>query len=131
MICKGLAVYLYSFSTKNGPKTRPAEDLIFYISTNFRQYVTHGAIPVTECLADYYRTGELTVTEYVEETYDSVDHHIKEVGVTPPDLKILLDELQSVQNPEHGLYQSWIGDDTRQRWLAHIQSVYQTLQAHT
>ena len=108
-----------------------AEELISRISTNFHRYFTHGAILVAECLADYYRTGELTVTEYVGETYDPVDHHIKEVVVTPADLKILLDELQSVQNPEHGIYQCWIGDDTRQRWLAHIQSVYQTLQSHT
>ena len=116
---------------RQGNRGCSAEDLIFYIGANFRQYFTHGAILVAECLADYYRTGELTVTEYVGETYDPVDHHIKEVVVTPADLKILLDELQSVQNPEHGIYQCWIGDDTRQRWLAHIQSVYQTLQSHT
>lgn len=116
---------------RQGNRGCSAEDLIFYIGMNFHQYFTHGAILVAECLADYYRTGELTVTEYVGETYDPVDHHIKEVVVTPADLKILLDELQSVQNPEHGIYQCWIGDDTRQRWLAHIQSVYQTLQFHT
>lgn len=116
---------------RQGNRGCSAEDLIFYIGANFRQYFTHGAILVAECLADYYRTGELTVTEYVGETYDPVDHHIKEVVVTPADLNILLDELQSVQNPEHGIYQCWIGDDTRQRWLAHIQSVYQTLQSHT
>ena len=107
-----------------------AEKLVFYFSENFPQNFTHGALLAAECLADYYRTGELIVTEYVGKNYDLVDHHIKEVIVTPADLKILLDELQSVQNPEHELYQCWIGDDTCQRWLAHIQSVQQTLKEH-
>ena len=107
-----------------------AERLIFYISANFCQNFTHGALLIAECLADYYRTGELIVTEYVGENYDPVDHSIKEFVVTPADLKILMDELQSVQAPEHELYQSWIGDNTRKKWLAHIQSVYQTLRQH-
>lgn len=92
-----------------------AENLIFQIGANFHQYFTHMAILIAECLADYYRTEGLTVTEYVGEKYDPVDHPIKEFGAIPADLKILLDELQDVQNPEHGLSQGWLGDDTRQR----------------
>ena len=108
-----------------------AAELVFYFSKCFPQNFTHGALLLAECLADYYRTGELIVTEYVGKNCDPVDHHIKEFVVTTADLKILLDELQSVQNPEHELYQCWIGDDTRQRWLAHIRSVQQTLKEHT
>lgn len=105
----------------------PPEGLDCYINANFPRDFTHAALLIAECLADYYRTGELIVTEYVGENYDPVDHHIKEFVVTPADFKILLDELQSVQNPECELYQCWIGDDTRQRWLAHIRAVQQTL----
>lgn len=108
-----------------------AVELVFYFSECFSQNFTHGVLLLAECLADYYRTGELIVTEYVGKNCDPVDHHIKEFVVTPADLKILLDELQSVQNPEHELYQCWIDDDTRQRWLAHIRSVQQTLKEHT
>jgi hypothetical protein len=108
-----------------------AAELVFYFSKCFPQNFTHGALLLAECLADYYRTGELIVTEYVGKNCDPVDHHIKEFVVTTADLKILLDELQSVQNPEHELYQCWIGDDTRQRWLAHIRFVQQTLKEHT
>ena len=108
-----------------------AVELVFYFSECFSQNFTHGVLLLAECLADYYRTGELIVTEYVGKNCDPVDHHIKEFVVTTADLKILLDELQSVQNPEHELYQCWIGDDTRQRWLAHIRSVQQTLKEHT
>ena len=108
----------------------PPEKLDFYISENFPRDFAQAALLIGECLADYYRTGELIVTEYVGKNYDPVDHHIKEFIVTPADLKILLDELQSVQDPEHELYQCWIGDDTCQRWLAHIQSVQQTLKEH-
>ena len=60
-----------------------AENLVFYFS---------------------YCTGELTVIEYVGKSYDPIDHHIKEFVVTLADLKILLDELQNVQNPEHEFY---------------------------
>ena len=108
-----------------------AEKLVFYFSESFPQNFTHGALLIAECLADYYRTGELIVTEYVGKNYDPVDHHIKEFVVTPADLKILLDELQSVQDPEHWLYQSWFEDRDRERWLVHIQSVHQTLNEHT
>ena len=108
-----------------------SETLVYYFGISFPQNFTHGALLVAECLYDYYRTGELIVTEYVGKNCDPVDHHIKDFVVTLGDLKILLDELQSVQNPEHELYQSWIGDDPRQRWLAHIRSVQQTLKEHT
>lgn len=108
-----------------------AEDLVFYFGINFPQNFTHGALLIAECLADYYRTGELTVTEYVGENYNPVDHHIKEFVVTPADLKILLGELQGVQSPEHELYQSWFEDGDREKWLAHIQSVCQTLREHS
>lgn len=108
-----------------------AEDLVFYFGINFPQNFTHGALLIAECLADYYRTGELIVTEYVGENYNPVDHHIKEFVVTPADLKILLGELQGVQSPEHELYQSWFEDGDREKWLAHIQSVCQTLREHS
>ena len=107
-----------------------AETLVHFFGINFPQKFTHGALLIAECLADYYRTGELIVTEYVGGNDDPVDHHIKEFIVTGADLKILLDELQSVQNPEHEYYQSWFCEDTRQQWLTHIQAVYQTLSEH-
>ena len=105
-----------------------AENLVFYFSENFPRNFTHGALLIAECLADYYRTGELIVTEYVGENYNPVDHHIKEVTVTDAELKILLDELRKVQDPAHELYQSWFEDSDREKWLAHIQSVQQSLE---
>ena len=105
-----------------------AEDLVFYFGISFPQNFTHGALLIAECLADYYRTGELIVTEYVGENYDPVDHHIKEITVTNAELKILLDELRKVQDPEHEVYQSWFEDSDCEKWLAHIQSVQQSLE---
>ena len=107
-----------------------AAELVFYFSESFPQNFTHRALLLAECLADYYHTGELIVTEYVGKSKDPVDHHIKEFVVTPADLKILLDELQSVQKPEHEFYQGWFEEETRQQWLAHIRSVQQTLNEH-
>jgi hypothetical protein len=63
---------------------------------------------------DYYRTRELIVTEYVDESYTPVDHHIKNLVVSEGDLKTLLDEQRKVQDPENELYQSWFKEETRQ-----------------
>ena len=79
------------------------EDLVFYFSENFPHNFIQGALLIAECLADYYRTGDLVVYEYIGENYDSVEHRIKDFVVMEADLKLLLDELQSVQNPEHWL----------------------------
>ncbi len=108
-----------------------AKQLVQYFGVTFPERFTQGALLIAECLADYYRTGELAVTEYVGEKYDPVEHHIKDFTITSSDLQSLLEELQSVQNPEHWLYQSWRDEATYQQWQTHIQSVYQTLKEHT
>ena len=92
---------------------------------------THAALLVAEYLADYYRTGELIIFDYVGENYDPVEHHIKNFIVTGTALQPLLTELESVQNPEHWKYQGWASKEILQQWLTHIQSVYQTLKEHT
>lgn len=106
----------------------PPGKLDFYINENFPRDFAQAALLIGECLTDYYRTGELTVTEYVGENYNPVDHRIKEVVVTKDDVSFLLDELRKMQIPGHELYQSWIRDSDRKKWLAHIQAVQQTLQ---
>ena len=45
-----------------------AVELVFYFSECFSQNFTHGVLLLAECLADYYRTGDLIVTEYVGRT---------------------------------------------------------------
>ena len=101
-----------------------------YISESLMHDFTHAKLLVAECLADYYRAGELIIYDYVGENYDQVEHRIKEFVVTEFDLQLLLRELQSVQNPEHWLYQCWRDDETRKEWLDHIRGVYQTLKEH-
>ena len=61
---------------------------------------------IAECLADYYHTGELAVTECLGGNYNPSDHHIIEFVVTEADLGFLLDELRKVQSLEHEMYQS-------------------------
>lgn len=116
--------------TRRANRGCSAKALVYYINMNFCQNFTHRALLITESLADYYRTGELIVTEYAGEKHEPVDRSIKEFIVTPADLKILLDELQSVQEPEHEIYQSWLTESNLEKWLAHLRSVYQTLKDH-
>ena len=61
----------------------PPEGLDCYINANFPRDFTHAALLIAECLADYYRTEELTVTEYLGKNYDPVDYHkriVKRLG---------------------------------------------------
>ena len=45
-----------------------AADLVFYFSENFPHNFTQGALLIAECLADYYRAGELVVYDYAGKT---------------------------------------------------------------
>lgn len=108
-----------------------AEVLSFYISTNFPRNFTLAVLLIAECLADYYRAGELTVYEYDRKTCELSERSVKRFIVTDSDLKILLAELKNVQNPKHWLYQSWFREDTRRTWLEYIQFVCQILDEHT
>lgn len=108
-----------------------AEVLSFYISTNFPRNFTLAALLIAECLADYYQSGELTVYEYDRKTCELSERSVRKVSVTESDFKILLRELQNVQNPRHWLYQSWFWEETRRTWLEHIQSIFQVLSKHT
>ena len=94
-------------------------------------HFTNAALLVVECLYDYYQTGELVVYDYIGENYDPVEYHIKNFIVTGNDLSPLLTELENVQTPEHWKCQGWANEKILQQWLAHIQSVQQTLQEHT
>ena len=108
-----------------------AAELVIFFSERFPYNFTQGALLIAECLADYYRTGELVVYDYVGERCDPVEHRIKEFVVTECDLQLLLKELQSVQDPEHEEFKSWKSDAIRNEWLNHVQSVYQTLSSCT
>ena len=108
----------------------PPEKLDYYINANFPRDFTQAALLIAECLADYYRAGELTVTEYTGEDYTPVDHHITNFMVTKDDLQILLEELCRVQDPAHWMYNGWFRDSDRKKWLAHIRSVQQVLEEH-
>ena len=78
-------------------------DLVFYFSENFSRHFTQGALLVAECLADYYRTEEFVVYDYVGENYGPIEYRIKEFVVSETDLQLLLEDLQNVQDPEHWL----------------------------
>ena len=89
----------------------PPEGLDCYINANFPRDFTHAALLIAECLADYYRTGELIVTEYVGENYDPVDHHIKEFVVTPET------SCQGLFNTVHRIFKKSTQQKPGAKWL--------------
>ncbi len=108
----------------------PPEKLGFYVSQSYPRAFTHAALLLAECVGDYYRSGELIVDEYIRESDQYKPRAIKKFIIKNAELQVLLQELQRVQNPRHEIYRSWSDEETRQRWLAHIQSLYQTLREH-
>lgn len=77
-------------------KKLPSKITEFYISGTLLHKFTHAALPIAECLDDYYCTGELIVYDYVGENYDPVEHRIQRFVVTGADLHHLLAELERV-----------------------------------
>lgn len=106
------------------------EELDYYIEINFPRDFTRAALLIAECLGEFYHTGELVVYEYIGKTYEAQERHIKQALVTGEALSVLLEEVRRVQDPDHEIYESWIREETRQEWLAHIRALQETLEAH-
>lgn len=106
------------------------EEVDYYIEMNYPRNFTQAALLIAECLGEYYRTGDLVVYEYIGITYEPQERHIKQALVTGETLSILLEEVQRVQDPDYEMYQSWIREETRQEWLAHIRALQELLEAH-
>lgn len=106
------------------------EELDYYIEINFPRDFTQAALLIAECLGEYYRTGELVFYEYIEKTCELQERHVKQVIAAGEALPVLLEEVGRVQDPDHEIYQSWIREETRQKWLAHIRALREILEAH-
>ena len=90
-----------------------AANFVFYFSKNFPHNFTQGALLIAECFADYYRTGELVVY-MITSVKTTIRLNTTSRNCSHGDyLQLLLEELQSVQDPEHWLYQFWIQGETR------------------
>ena len=106
------------------------EALKSYIEESYPCEFTHAALLLAECIGDYYRSGGLIVNEYIRESNQLKERAVKKIVISSDDLQVLLEELQRVQSPKHEIYQSWSDEETRQKWLTHIQSVQQTLKEY-
>lgn len=106
------------------------EELDYYTEINFPRDFTQAALLIAECLGEYYRTGELVVYEYIEKNCELQERHVKQVIAAGEAIPVLLEEVRHVQDPEHEMYQSWIREETRQKWLAHIRALQEILESH-
>lgn len=103
-----------------------AKSFLYYFSINYTKYFAQYAMWVAEYLVDYYTTGKVVIEGGEKRQFE-------EVAVTQDELKVLLEELESVQEPEHDVYQAWFedrSDEEANAWLAHVQTVYQELKKH-
>lgn len=115
---------------KNCNQGRSQKEMAFYTELNFPREFTQAALLIAECLGEYYHTGDLVVYEYIEKACELQERHVNQILATDEALSILLEEVRRVQDPSHEIYQSWIREETRQKWLTHIRALQETLEAH-
>ena len=115
---------------KNCNRECSQKELAFYTELNFPRKFTQATLLIAECLGEYYHTGDLVVYEYIEKACELQERHVKQTFVADETLPVLLEEIRRVQDPNHEIYQSWIREETRQEWLAHIRALQETLEAH-
>jgi hypothetical protein len=97
---------------------------MFYKHT-FHYDFAHALILVAECIAEYRQKGKYMVYDFAKKK--PVKRRVAEFIFTKEDLETLRTELQSMLDPKHALYDSWVDSDTANKWLAHIQSLCDTL----
>ena len=100
------------------------------IEISFPRDFIQAALLIAECLGEYYHTGDLVVYEYIEKACEFQERHVNQILATDEALSILLEEVRRVQDPDHEMYQSWVREETRQEWLAHIRALQEILEAH-
>lgn len=95
----------------------------FFYDYTFKYRFAHAVMLIAECFTEYRQKGKHLL-------YDSKTgrkRRINEFIFTGKDLKYLRAELQSILDPEHGLYDSWKDSDSFNEWKAHIEKLCDTL----
>lgn len=104
------------------------EELDCYIAVMFPPRYESAIILVAECLVDYLTAGKLTVDLYDRVKHQLYPKEVKTFQYTQTDLKILLDELRQILDPQSASSQSWKGSAYKGNWEAHIQSLCTAIQ---
>lgn len=97
---------------------------------NWAAIFDNALLLIAECAVEFYQTGELDVNLYDSKTMEFVPKVIPEMHITRRNLERLLHTLHKVQDPQHPQYDSWWKDETREKWLAYIRSLYDELAKH-
>ena len=97
---------------------------------NWAVIFDNALLLIAECAVEFYQTGKLYVDQYDGETQEFIAKAIPEMRITRRSLERLLRALQKVQDPRHPKFDSWLKDETRERWLLYIRSLYAELEKH-
>ena len=93
------------------------EMMEFYIEVIFPQEYNDAVFLVAECLTDYIQNGEYLIYDYDV----NIERKITKFNFTDGVLEELLEELKKMLDPEHDMYISWVKEEVRQTWIAHME----------
>lgn len=90
-------------------------------------YFDSARVLIAEYVAEFFQTGRITLSELDVNTWEYMDHEIRQITMTEREVDTLLQVLRKVQNPNHDMCSKWTSAVSRQRWTAHIQEIYRIL----
>lgn len=90
-------------------------------------YFDSARVLIAEYVAEFFQTGRITLSELDVNTWEYIEHEIRQITITEREVNTLLKVLCKVQNPNHDMCSRWTSSADRQRWAAHIQEIYRIL----
>ncbi len=90
-------------------------------------YFDSARVLLAECVAEFFQTGRIWVSELDVQWMEYIDHEICQIILTETDVDVLLRVLRKVQSSDHDLCSRWQDPADRARWRQHAQDVYDIL----
>lgn len=90
-------------------------------------YFDSARVLIAEYVAEFFLTGKIAFSELNTNTWEYIDHEIRQIVLTETEADMLLRVLRKVQKPDHDMCSRWKNPADRERWKAHIQAVYNVI----
>ncbi|RKJ38382.1 hypothetical protein D7X94_16595 [Acutalibacter sp. 1XD8-33] len=90
-------------------------------------YFDSARVLVAEYVAEFFLTGKIAFSELNTNSWEYIDHEIRQIVLTETEADMLLRVLRKVQKPDHDMCSRWENPADRERWKAHIQAVYNVI----
>ena len=90
-------------------------------------YFDSVRVLIAEYVAEFFLTGKIVFSELNTNTWEYIDHEIRQIVLTETETDMFLRVLLKVQNPTHDMCSRWKDPVDCERWKTHIQAVYDVI----